>query len=104
MMADLMAAVILLAVVACTGYVVLQARASQKPAGKPLESSATCGCGHHYAFHDKSGRCHNYMKNLRRVDTATGKSLGLLPCICQRYTGPEPLPQYLPPEESGGQQ
>lgn len=52
-----------------------------------------CGCKHHYSHHDENGMCHAIVQ---------GDYLGAIqgyrqtPCTCKRYTGPEPLPRYIP--------
>ena len=46
----------------------------------------TCGCKHHYAMHAKDGHCHAADYDRWREES--------VPCTCQRYTGPEPLPTY----------
>lgn len=49
-----------------------------------------CGCGHHYSFHDpETGQCH---------DKIWRGANNYAPCTCRRYTGPEPLPEYVPRE------
>jgi hypothetical protein len=66
-------------------------------AGDP---EATCGCGHHDAPHDESRRCrHVDMVNSLAERSGRGDvrwDVRELECRCQRYTGPEPLPLYLP--------
>lgn len=69
-----------------------QARLAVEAANKPPEP--ICGCAHHLAKHDKSGRCHE------RVEVATAWDENKKPthyeagqCNCQQYVGPQPLSQ-----------
>jgi hypothetical protein len=63
----------------------------------PAEPKPICGCKHHFSRHDDAeGKCH------ATVEEATlWQSNGnpyrwkRVPCTCQRYTGPEPLPTYV---------
>ncbi|MEU3711632.1 hypothetical protein [Streptomyces catenulae] len=62
--------------------------AAQEPP-KPV-----CGCTHHLAKHDKSGKCHEPVErpvawdaDHRPVRYEAG------PCACQQYVGPQPLAQ-----------
>ena len=58
-----------------------------------------CGCTHHLAFHDrKTGRCNNYQPGVHEAKTGA-----CIQCKCQQYTGPQPLPEYYPPELTDGQ-
>jgi len=51
----------------------------------PKPVKPVCGCGHHVSFHkDRTGLCH-------------AKAW----CNCQKYTGPEPMPEYYAPEIGG---
>jgi hypothetical protein len=54
-------------------------RAGMSP--KPI-----CGCGHNVSFHDDNG-CHHLIRE-PYVDPYE--------CGCVKYTGPEPLPDYIP--------
>ena len=47
---------------------------------RPKPPSYTCGCGHHYAMHDESGKC----KKLSGIDNDRK-------CGCQRYVGTVPV-------------
>lgn len=56
-----------------------------------------CACAHGINYHDESGPCHatrqgNYVNQY----DASGRNRGLghdqVPCMCQRYVGPEILP------------
>ncbi|WP_037605498.1 hypothetical protein [Streptacidiphilus rugosus] len=51
-----------------------------------------CGCEHHLAKHDTSGKCHEEVQAPAAWD-ADGKVLRYetKQCNCQRYVGPEPL-------------
>ena len=66
-----------------------------------------CACNHNYAFHDEKGKCHGttWSKSGKGdpilspggTYVVAYKSTGgskEVPCACQRYTGPEPLPRY----------
>ena len=86
----------------------------QKPKPyKPKEIKAVCGCGHHYAEHNEEGCHHVDMVTVDRGEPIIGRNdfyekdvvLGYRNekreqkrCGCKRYTGPEPLPTYFPPE------
>jgi hypothetical protein len=51
-----------------------------------------CGCTHHLAKHDKSGRCHETVQAPTAWDSER-KPIRYepQPCNCQQYIGPEPL-------------
>jgi hypothetical protein len=51
-----------------------------------------CGCTHHLAKHDSSGKCHETVEAPTAWD-AERKPLRYeaKPCNCQQYIGPEPL-------------
>ena len=52
------------------------------------EAKPECGCGHNRAFHVKgTGKCSYEV-------WVTGDNHRI--CGCQIYTGPEPLPEYVP--------
>lgn len=56
------------------------------------EPEPICGCGHHYSYHREGGACAHdgrgrYNKQTQRYENR---------CTCQKYTGPEPLPTYIP--------
>jgi len=56
---------------------------------KPLKPvKPLCGCGHHRSYHTDGGKCHDRVYLGSRYDD----------CNCQKYTGPEPLPEYYAPE------
>jgi len=62
----------------------------------PEPAEAVCGCRHHYAVHDpQAGRC-GATAEISLYNTR-GERLGWqqVPCPCARYTGPEPLPEYV---------
>jgi hypothetical protein len=79
---------------AVAAYVIGQARGRRR-ARPDLEPQAVCGCGHHYALHDAQAVCHgtNRIKNAAGHEGVTWSSEA---CGCRRYTGPEPLPTYIP--------
>ena len=63
------------------------------------DPEASCGCGHHYALHTDDGHCRQV--EIVRTKTVAGRGevswdVREVECRCQRYTGPEPLPLYLP--------
>ncbi|MFB7667837.1 hypothetical protein ACFC1R_28600 [Kitasatospora sp. NPDC056138] len=51
-----------------------------------------CGCTHHLAKHDRTGRCHEQVECPAAWD-ADRKPVRYepRPCNCQQYIGPEPL-------------
>ncbi|WP_030903727.1 hypothetical protein [Streptomyces sp. NRRL F-5126] len=57
---------------------------------KPPE--AVCGCTHHLAKHDKTGKCHEDVRSPVEWD-GEKKPLRfeLRQCNCQQYVGPQPL-------------
>lgn len=59
-------------------------------ANRPPEP--VCGCTHHLAKHDKSGKCHEVVDAPVSWD-ADKKPAGYepRPCNCQQYVGPQPL-------------
>ncbi|GAA2760119.1 hypothetical protein F4554_000326 [Actinopolymorpha rutila] len=59
---------------------------------KPL-----CGCGHASSFHEERGRCHA-LNEVTRWDGGRWAGIESVPCNCQKYTGPEPLPAFYAPE------
>ncbi|MEV6005927.1 hypothetical protein AB0M29_03905 [Streptomyces sp. NPDC051976] len=65
-------------------------RRALEAAGRSPEP--VCGCTHHLAKHDKSGKCHEI------VEVPTGWDADRKPthfepgpCNCQQYVGPQPL-------------
>jgi hypothetical protein len=52
----------------------------------------TCGCTHHYSFHDQEG-CH-YTVTYTHPARFGPRSV-LSTCRCVRYVGPEPLPRVI---------
>jgi hypothetical protein len=54
----------------------------------------TCGCGHHYSFHNKEDGCH-YTVVFDRP-TRLGVRQVLITCPCVKYVGPQPLPKVIP--------
>lgn len=71
----------------------------------PPTPRAICGCGHALAMHDRNtDQCHS--QKARDKYGPTGAHIGSewVSCTCRRYTGPQPLdeflaPTYLPPKE-----
>ena len=58
----------------------------------PPDPQPVCGCTHHLAKHDRSGKCHETVEAPTAWD-AERKPLQYeaRPCNCQQYIGPEPL-------------
>ncbi|MBP0461153.1 hypothetical protein [Streptomyces montanisoli] len=57
---------------------------------KPPE--AVCGCTHHLAKHDKTGKCHEDVRSPVEWDAEKKPSrFELRQCNCQQYVGPQPL-------------
>lgn len=76
-----------------------------------------CGCGHHWSFHDKTGRCmHTEVKTANQdvvqftgdgkpVEDSNGDPVIITEriitheakCTCQRYYGPIPHPEFVVP-------
>jgi len=54
-----------------------------------------CGCGHHYSLHGEDGTCRAVSREIQEASTK-GTTWVNQACGCARYTGPEPLPRYLP--------
>jgi hypothetical protein len=88
-------------------------RRMPKPPPKPI-----CGCSHHFALHDKDGRCHEVQAIMddrevvvtdpsgkpvkadggyTRVDVHT-VIIAEMPCACQHYSGPIPHDAYFATE------
>lgn len=61
------------------------------------EAKPLCGCGHAPSFHDEKGRCHA-LNEVARWDRGKWAGIESVPCSCQKYTGPEPLPAFYAPE------
>lgn len=59
----------------------------RRRSGYRADPQPVCGCRHHYSQHDESG-CHDFIRN---SDTHYETKV----CPCRKYTGPEPLPQYI---------
>jgi hypothetical protein len=62
-----------------------------KPPPPPI-----CGCEHHLAFHEMDGEGNPTGHCREIINSHNGTE-----CGCQRYTGPEPLPEYYAPEIKG---
>ncbi|WP_042407284.1 hypothetical protein [Streptacidiphilus carbonis] len=59
-------------------------------ANRPPEP--VCGCTHHLAKHDRSGKCHEVVEAPTAWDAARKPlKYEARPCNCQQYIGPEPL-------------
>lgn len=56
---------------------------------KPRETQPICGCGHHICYHHDGQSCWHG----RASKYETGD------CGCQKYIGPEPVPEYIALEE-----
>jgi hypothetical protein len=78
-------------------YAVGQARGRRSRRRDPFadDPQPVCGCGHHYSLHDGEGGCHGTHRVVEQV-SRDGKTWATEACGCARYTGPEPLPRYLP--------
>lgn len=94
------------------GRFVIPKRRGPKP---PKPVRPICGCGHHFAHHGEDGVCRFVETITDTVETPMRNPDGTvfidhggnnrfieqevisaqIPCTCQRYTGPEPLPQYI---------
>jgi hypothetical protein len=85
------------AVSAIAAYTLGQARGRRSRTERmlELEPAPVCGCSHHYSLHDDEGACHGVtrVKEQANRDGVTWVSEA---CGCRRYTGPEPLPRYVP--------
>jgi len=76
---------------AVTAYLGVRAGAAMERRRKPGKDEPICGCGHNYSMHDDHG-CNvrtgwHWGKGGERIDEM---------CECKFYTGPEPLPRYIP--------
>ncbi len=81
---------------AVTAYVVGQARGrSSRRTERWPDPEPVCGCEHHYSLHDADDVCHGTVRVVTEVGQG-GKKWSHHACGCQRYTGPEPLPRYVP--------
>ncbi len=98
------------------GYAAGHARGQGKRALTPKDPKPVCGCGHHYALHSEDGSCGQTETTRTLVERGSPSTLGTgyqgqdyrvvysrekyeavsRPCSCKRYTGPEPMPRYLP--------
>ena len=61
------------------------------------EVQPVCGCGHAPSFHGADGRCHA-ANQVAQWDQGRWTGNESVPCTCQKYTGPEPLPAFYAPE------
>ena len=74
----------------------------------PPPPEAVCQCTHNYSVHDADGTCRASVKVKIKegepilspdgsyVVAHRGAEYERRGCACQRYTGPEPLPEYIP--------
>lgn len=64
---------------------------------KAVERGPLCQCGHGASFDEAEGRCR---AGVERAKWNNGAWVGneMVPCECQKYTGPEPLPAFYAPE------
>jgi hypothetical protein len=87
------------ALILLAGFVVgrfMPGRRRKPKPPKPIKP--ICGCGHGYHDHGaESGACHGQKKKYRH-DGLSEVMDGYMPCTCQRYTGPTPLPEFYAPE------
>jgi len=59
-------------------------------ANRPPEP--VCGCTHHLAKHDRTGKCHEVVEAPTAWDSERKPTeYSAQPCNCQQYIGPEPL-------------
>lgn len=68
-------------------------------AGKPPKP--VCGCCHHHAHHDpQTGQCRATVdgKPIHFDKWGDADAWAQVPCTCQRYSGPVPLPEMFAPE------
>ncbi|WP_020576900.1 hypothetical protein [Actinopolymorpha alba] len=73
----------------------LPSRRSAAP--KPKGIQPVCGCGHGSSFHGEDGRC-QATNETAQWDGGNWAGIGTVPCTCQKYVGPEPLPSFYAPE------
>lgn len=74
----------------------LMGRASRRPK-TPKPPRPICTCDHGYGMHEPDGgRCHGLKQTWSQ---ALGQHQ--VPCTCQTYDGPEPLPRSWVPELPG---
>ena len=99
-------------VLIATGYVAGRAHARSTTTTAPVTPVAVCACTHGFNYHaPDTGRCAFVAREIRERDDVlrhpNGNPIGgvlrdmmavkvpeviSLPCTCQRYDGPEPLP------------
>lgn len=86
-MTGLEGAGIALAAVAVSRLLPSRGRKPQRPK-LPEPPKAICGCTHHFSVHDPQTRActTSFMAEDKKFH----------PCACKQYTGPEPMPQYIP--------
>jgi hypothetical protein len=87
----------------------IEAAANPRELESP-DPTPVCGCSHHYSLHSEDGVCAAIMNQVVSREPQVMKT-GYLgdqhkvvytekfaqrPCSCKRYTGPEPLPRYIP--------
>lgn len=72
----------------------IQLQRATKPKPRPVPEPV-CGCEHHYAYHDpETGKCNMVDQNFVKINK-DGTKHGFPNCMCKRYTGPEPMPEYI---------
>jgi hypothetical protein len=83
--------------VGVVSYAVGQARGRRQRARDPFadDPEPVCGCGHHFSLHGDDNTCRGVTRVIEQT-TRDGKTWVTQSCGCARYTGPEPLPRYLP--------
>jgi hypothetical protein len=68
----------------------------------PKAIQPECGCEHHRSFHEGgTGKCHYLEGKAIRFTGGDPTAWEKVACGCQKYTGPEPLPEYYAPEIGG---
>ena len=58
---------------------------------------AVCACSHGFGSHANGGRCMDWKHEPSFLGWATRADR----CVCRKYTGPEPLPEFYHPLELG---
>lgn len=83
------------------GFLLGKLNRKKKGYKSPKIPKPVCGCAHHFSFHDPETKaCHGMMDGdpvkYNEWDRATAWEQ--IPCTCRQYSGPEPLPEFYPPE------
>lgn len=83
--------------VAVAAYAIGQAQGFRRRRRDPYadDPRPVCGCGHHFALHDSEGTCRGVSREIEKT-SGSGVTWVTRSCGCATYTGPEPLPRYLP--------